>query len=62
MNLTLFHFIFVCSCLAISYLLILLSLISLSCYLLSPYLLIFGSYPIGGYLDHILLIDKSWLV
>ena len=46
MNLTSFHFIFVCSCLAISYLL---SLIS-------------GSYPIGGYLDHILLVDKSWLV
>jgi len=59
MNLTLFHFIFVCPCLAY-----LLSLIS---YLLSPYfvisyLLISGSYPIGGYLDHILLIDKSWLV
>ena len=31
-------------------------------YLLSPYLLISGSYPIGGYLDHILLVDKSWLV
>jgi len=56
MNLTLFHFIFVCPCLAISYLL---SPIS---YLLSPYLLISGSYPIGGYLDHILLVDKSWLL
>jgi len=44
-------FIFVCPCLAISYLL---SLIS--------YLLISGSYPIGGYLDHIPLVDKSWLV
>jgi len=31
-------------------------------YLLSPYLLISGSYSIGGYLDHILLVDKSWLV
>jgi len=31
-------------------------------YLLSSYLLISDSYPIGGYLDHILLIDKSWLV
>jgi len=41
----------------------LLSLISsLISYLLSPYLLISGSYPIGGYLDHILLVDKSWLV
>jgi len=40
----------------------LLSTIFLSCYLLSPYLLISGSYPIGGYLDHILLVDKSWLV
>ena len=49
MNLTSFHFIFVCPCLAISY-------------LLSPYLLISGSYPIEGYLDYILLLDKSWLV
>jgi len=31
-------------------------------YLLFPYLLISGSYPIGGYLDHILLVDKFWLV
>ena len=31
-------------------------------YLLSPYLVISGSYPIGGYLDHNLLVDKSWLV
>jgi len=54
MNLTLFHFIFVCPYLAISYL--------LSSYLLSPYLVISGSYPIGGYLDHILLNDKSWLI
>jgi len=54
MNLALFHFIFVCPCLAISYL--------LSSYLLFPYLFISGSYPIGGYQDHILLIDKSWLV
>ena len=37
-------------------------LLSLISYLLSPYLLISGSYPIGGYLDHILLVDKSWLV
>jgi len=38
--------------------------LSLFGYLLSPisYLLISGSYPIGGYLDHILLVDKSWLV
>jgi len=42
----------------------LLSLISylLSSYLLSPYFLISPSYPIGRYLDHILLVDKSWLV
>jgi len=33
--------------------------LSLFGYLLSPYLLISGSYPIGGYLDHILLVDKS---
>ena len=31
-------------------------------YLLSPYLLISGSYPVGEYLDYILLVDKSWLV
>ena len=36
--------------------------LSLFGYILSPYLLISGSYPIGGYLDHILLVDKSWLV
>jgi len=36
-----------------------LSLFGLS---LISYLLISGSYPIGGYLDHILLVDKSWLV
>jgi len=36
--------------------------LSLISYLLSPYLLISGSYPIGGYLDHILLVDKFWLV
>jgi len=36
--------------------------LSLFGYLLSSYLLISGSYPIGGYLDHILLVDKSWLV
>jgi len=36
--------------------------LSLFGYLLSPYLLISGSYPIEGYLDHILLVDKSWLV
>jgi len=36
--------------------------LSLFGYLLSPYLLISGSYPIGGYLDYILLVDKSWLV
>ena len=63
MNPTSFHFIFVCPCLAISYLLSLISyLLSLISYFLSPYLLISGSYPIGGYLDHILLADKSWLV
>ena len=56
MNLTLFYFIFVCSCLAISYLL------SLIFYLLSPifYLLIFLS------LAHILLEDiwtiSYWLI
>jgi len=34
------------------------------CLSLFGYLLSFisGSYPIGGYLDHILLVDKSWLV
>jgi len=36
--------------------------LSLISYLLSPYLPISSSYPIGGYLDHILLVDKSWLV
>jgi len=36
--------------------------LSLFGYLLSLYLLISGSYPIKGYLDHILLVDKSWLV